>query len=203
MADHAVADGAAGGPTIVFVLGGPGSGKGTQCGKLVEEFDIDHFSAGDLLRAHVQSGSPEGKMVHEIIQQGQIVPSHITVGLLQKAISESSRHQFLIDGFPRNEENRQAFVKITGWDCRFVLFFDTPEEVMERRLLARKEGRSDDNIETIKKRFQTFINSTMPIIEHYQALDKVRSVNGDQGPADVYEVVRQHFSDFSKKPTDA
>lgn len=65
-------------PSIVFVLGGPGSGKGTQCGKLVEDFDIAHFSAGELLRAHVRSGSTEGNMIQEIIQNGKIVPSHVS-----------------------------------------------------------------------------------------------------------------------------
>ena len=94
----------------------------------MESFDLVHLSAGELLRQHIASGSAEGKMVQEMINQGQIVPSHVTlfitashwlpewyvqvtVGLLDKAMAESGKHQFLIDGFPRNEENQQAFVK--------------------------------------------------------------------------------------------
>ncbi len=58
---------------VVFVLGGPGSGKGTQCEKLTKEFnDICHFSAGDLLREHVKSGTPEGNMVADMIKNGQV-----------------------------------------------------------------------------------------------------------------------------------
>lgn len=61
---------------VIFVLGGPGSGKGTQCEKLTAEFkDVAHFSAGDLLREHVKSGSKEGNMVAEMIKNGQIVPA--------------------------------------------------------------------------------------------------------------------------------
>lgn len=80
-----------------------------QCAKLVEEFGIVHLSAGDLLRAHMKSGSPDGNMVAEMIKDGQIVPSHVTISLLQKAMAESGQDKFLIDGFPRNDENRNAF----------------------------------------------------------------------------------------------
>ncbi len=65
---------------MFFVLGGPGSGKGTQCERLVATYpDLAHFSAGDLLRAFIKSGSPEGNMVNDMIKQGQIVPSEVTV----------------------------------------------------------------------------------------------------------------------------
>jgi len=64
---------------VVFVLGGPGSGKGTQCERLTKEFsDIAHFSAGDLLREHVKSGTPDGNMVAEMIRNGQIVPAEVS-----------------------------------------------------------------------------------------------------------------------------
>lgn len=184
---------------IVFVLGGPGSGKGTQCTKLIENFDLVHLSAGELLRQHIASGSPEGKMVQEIIDQGQIVPSHVTVGLLDKAMTESGRFQFLIDGFPRNEENQKAFVKYTGMDCEFVLFFDCPEEVMVERLLSRNQGRSDDNMETIHKRFKVFLDQTMPVVQHYESLDKVRTVDATKDPDSVYQQVKAFFASFKTK----
>lgn len=56
-----------------------------------------------------------------------------------------------------------------GYDCEFVLFFDCPEAVMEKRLLGRNEGRTDDNIETIRKRFKVFIESSMPVVSHYES----------------------------------
>jgi UMP-CMP kinase len=93
---------------VIFVLGGPGSGKGTQCEKLTSEFgkDVAHFSAGDLLREHVKSGSKEGNMVAEMIKNGQIVPAEVTVGLLKDAMERSGKTRVLIDGFPRNDSNR-------------------------------------------------------------------------------------------------
>ncbi|PRW59530.1 UMP-CMP kinase 3-like [Chlorella sorokiniana] len=181
---------------VVFVLGGPGSGKGTQSARLVEEFGVAHLSAGDLLRAHMKSGSPEGQMVADMIKNGQIVPSHVTISLLQRAMDESGKHKFLIDGFPRNEENRASFEKQTGISPEFVLFFDCPEEVMERRLLGRNEGRTDDNIETIRKRFHVFIDSSMPVIQYYDALGKVARINADRPAEEVYTEVRRLFMEF-------
>ncbi len=80
-----------------------------QCSKLVQEFGLLHLSAGDLLRAHMKSGTPDGTMVAEMIKQGQIVPSHVTISLLQKAMADSKQSKVLIDGFPRNDENRAAY----------------------------------------------------------------------------------------------
>ena len=77
--------------TVIFVLGGPGSGKGTQCEKIVNTFGYVHFSAGDLLRKFVKSGTPEGNKLAEMMQQGQIVPSEVTVNLLKDAMKESGK----------------------------------------------------------------------------------------------------------------
>ncbi|EFN50922.1 hypothetical protein CHLNCDRAFT_141713 [Chlorella variabilis] len=181
---------------VVFVLGGPGSGKGTQSARLVQEFGVVHLSAGDLLREHMKSGSPEGQMVADMIKNGQIVPSHVTISLLQKAMDDSGKHKFLIDGFPRNEENRASFESQTGIMPDLVLFFDCPEEVMERRLLGRNEGRTDDNIETIRKRFKVFIDSSLPVIQHYEALGKVARINADRDTEEIYKEVRRLFMEL-------
>ncbi|KAK9835434.1 hypothetical protein WJX74_000070 [Apatococcus lobatus] len=177
---------------IVFVLGGPGSGKGTQCSRLVAEYDLVHLSAGDLLRAHMKSGTTDGQMVADMIKNGQIVPSYVTVNLLDKAMADSGKTQFLIDGFPRNEENRAAFEK-TGMEPEFILFFNCPEAVMEKRLMGRNEGRTDDNAETIRKRFKVFLESSMPIIDYYNKQGKVRKVDADRDPSTVFSEVRKLF----------
>uniref|UniRef100_I1P4U1 adenylate kinase n=1 Tax=Oryza glaberrima TaxID=4538 RepID=I1P4U1_ORYGL len=129
--------------TVVFVLkiytGGPGSGKGTQCANIVEHFGFIHLSAGDLLRAEIKSGSENGTMIENMIKEGKIVPSEVTIKLLQEAMIKSGNDKFLIDGFPRNEENRAAFENVTKITPVFVLFFDCSEEEMERRLLGRNQ----------------------------------------------------------------
>ncbi|XP_071694773.1 LOW QUALITY PROTEIN: UMP-CMP kinase 3-like [Rutidosis leptorrhynchoides] len=117
---------------LVFVIGGPGSGKGTQCANIVEHFGYTHLTAGegDLLRAEIKFGSENGTMIQNMNKEGKIVPSEVTIKLLERAIAENENDKFLIDGFPRNEENRAAFEAVTKIEPEFVLYFDCSEEEM-------------------------------------------------------------------------
>ena len=122
-------------PTVWFVLGGPGAGKGTQSALLVERYNWVHLSAGDLLREEKANPESEhGQMIHEIITRGDIVPVEITVKLLEKAMKAAGweKCQFLIDGFPRNEDNVRGWREVIGdsADVKGVIFFDAPEDVM-------------------------------------------------------------------------
>ncbi|CAL6311507.1 unnamed protein product [Bathycoccus prasinos] len=181
---------------VVFVLGGPGAGKGTQCANIVRDYNFTHLSAGDLLRAHMKSGTEDGNMVAQMIKDGKIVPSAVTVKLLLNAMADSKSNRFLIDGFPRNKENRDAWVSEAGYDCDFVLMYDCTEEVMLERLLGRNEGRTDDNVESIKKRFVTFRESSVPVVEFYETLGKVRKVDAIATPEEVYEKTKESFAQF-------
>jgi len=184
-------------PLVIFVLGGPGSGKGTQCANVVQHFGFVHLSAGDLLREEQKSGSEHGQMISDMIKNGQIVPSEVTVGLLDKAMKKSGKHKFLIDGFPRNDENNSSWQKkmSDSVEFRFVLFFDCPEEVMQDRLLKRGESslRDDDNITSIRKRFQTYLDSTIPVVQSYEKDGKVVKIDANRAPAQVWNDVKQHF----------
>ena len=94
---------------MLFILGPPGTGKGTQCGKLVKEKGFIHLSAGDLLREEKdKKDSPDGKIIENCIKEGKIVPVKVTVTLLWKAIEKNvleKKNIFLVDGFPRNKDN--------------------------------------------------------------------------------------------------
>ncbi|XP_042444245.1 UMP-CMP kinase 3-like isoform X1 [Zingiber officinale] len=161
-------------PFITFVLGGPGSGKGTQCQKIADVFNFEHICAGDLLREEMSSNSQNGVMIRSIIMEGMIVPSEITINLLKREIhSCGNNNKVLIDGFPRNEENRITFERIVGVEPDLVLFFDCPEEEIVERILKRNQGRIDDNIDTIKKRLESFKKLSLPVIDHYTAKGKV------------------------------
>lgn len=176
--------------TVVFVLGGPGVGKGTQCTKLVEEFDFVHLSAGDLLREERQRrGSPYGELIDYYIREGKIVPHEITIALLLKAMKENKgKTRFLIDGFPRNVDQGIEFETVVC-PSKMVLFFECGEDEMLKRLMVRSQssGRTDDNLESIKKRFRTFHESTIPVREFYHDLGKLRAVNCVGNVEQVYE----------------
>lgn len=97
---------------VLFVLGGPGAGKGTQCARIVKEYGFVHLSAGDLLRVEQATpGSADGTLIEGCIREGKIVPVAVTVRLLSRAMAASGRTKFLIDGFPRNWDNLQ------GWEA--------------------------------------------------------------------------------------
>lgn len=85
---------------VIWILGGPGSGKGTQCAKIVEQFGFSHFSTGDLLRAEVAAGTDKGKQLAEIMKRGDLVPNEEVLDLLQNAMKEAKGKSkgFLIDG---------------------------------------------------------------------------------------------------------
>lgn len=151
---------------VVFVLGGPGAGKGTQCANLVRDYGFEHLSAGDLLRAEQdRKGSQFGDMIKEYIKDGKIVPMEVTIQLLENAmtsaIDKDGNRKFLIDGFPRKMDQATAFEEKVV-ESQFTLFFDCPENVMQERLLNRGKtsGRADDNEDSIKKRFKTFVETS-------------------------------------------
>ncbi|KAJ1919459.1 bifunctional uridylate/adenylate kinase [Mycoemilia scoparia] len=175
--------------TVVFVLGGPGSGKGTNSAKLVKDFGFVHMCAGDLLRAEQKRpGSKYGELIANYIREGQIVPHEITIKLLRNMMMEHPESdRFLIDGFPRNVVQAKAF-EDTVTRCEKVIYYECPENVMLERLLKRGEssGRSDDNIESIRKRFRVFTQDSYPVIENYLKDDKVITINCQKSPEDVY-----------------
>jgi len=186
-------------PKVVFVLGGPGAGKGTQCARIVERYGYVHLSAGDLLRQErAQPGSAYGELIENHIRNGSIVPVEITCSLLAGAMERSESDRFLIDGFPRNEDNLTGWTKEMGHrvDFQFVLFFDCSQETCTSRCLQRGaagSGRSDDNLESLKKRFQTYVSDTMPIIRHYEAQGRVRRIDASNSPDRVFEDVAVAF----------
>lgn len=120
-------------PKVIFVLGAPGAGKGTQCTNIVKEYGFVHLSAGDLLREERNNPNSEyGELIETYIREGKIVPVDITCSLIERAMNNSDKDSFLIDGFPRNQDN------LDGWNRRmaekvdllFILFFDCPLEVI-------------------------------------------------------------------------
>ena len=151
----------------------------------------DYDVAGDLLREEQhREGSEFSKLIQDCIKNGTIVPMEVTIKLLENAMTAAlktkagagpgwseGRGRFLIDGFPRKMDQALKFDE-TVKQASAVLFFSTTEEVMLARLLERGKtsGREDDNVESITKRFKTYLETTMPVIDYYRTLGKVAEV---------------------------
>jgi len=190
------------GKPIVFVVGGPGSGKGTQCEKIVEKYGFTHFSSGDLLRAEVASGSDKGKWLKSIMEKGELVPLEEVLELIKSNMinASGSSKGFLIDGYPREVEQGIKFENTIG-ECTFVLWIDASQETMMKRLLHRAQtsGRADDNEETIKNRLQTFVKATEPVIEYYKKKNKVKQINSELPVDEVFEQVESAMKEILPK----
>jgi len=186
---------------IVFVLGGPGSGKGTQCDRIAKEFGLIHVSTGDLLREEVTRGGSLAEEIDLLMKDGKMVPMSVTKKLLLRSMEKSGRGVpgFLIDGFPRTMEQAAEFEKSIG-RCTFVLDFDCPADVLTERLANRGKtsGRVDDNLESIKKRIQVFINDTVPVIEFYEREGRIRRVNANAAVDQVTKDTLENFRHLKK-----
>merc|ERR1712159_919307 len=187
-------------PDIVFVLGGPGSGKGTQCARVANEYGFVHLSAGDLLRAEIQSGSKDGALIAGMIRDGMIVPQEITIRLLRAAMDARPGCRFLIDGFPRALGQKTAFEEMVG-HCKMVLYFDAPDDVLTERLLKRglSSGRTDDNAEAIKKRLATYHSQSVPVLTKMGQSGLVKQIDASQTPDQVFADVEKALAQFKKQ----
>jgi len=179
---------------IIFVCGGPGSGKGTQCERIVEKYGFTHLSSGDLLRDAVSSGSIIGKQMNALMQRGELVPMEMVLKLIKHAMIAKSltSNGYLIDGYPRQVEQGVMFEQeITP--CKGVLYFEVSDEEMTKRLLKRGEtsGRVDDNEETIKSRLVTFHQATAPVTTHYHKQKKLHKINAERDPGAIFADVEK------------
>jgi adenylate kinase/UMP-CMP kinase len=149
------------------------------------------------LREEVQSGSEQGKMLDKMMKEGQIVPGHITIGLLRRSICHlpKSNPFALVDGFPR--EMTQAFdFERSVTPCKMVLSFSVPDDALVARLMKRAEssGRADDNMETIKKRLRTFHSQSEPVIQYFGAVGKLQNIEAIGSVESVWAKVEPLFN---------
>lgn len=167
----------------IWVIGGPGCGKGTQCDRMIEKYGFLHLSSGDLLRAEVASGSERGASLQDLMSKGLFVPTDIVLELIKEQMDKAREEGitstgFLIDGYPREKEQGILFEK-NVCPVDLILFFDVENDTLKKRLLGRAavSQRADDNEETIKKRIEIFNTKNNEIVEHYKR--KVVRINAE------------------------
>lgn len=179
---------------VVFVLGGPGAGKGTQSERIVDTYKCVHLSVGDLLRKGAErSDYPHAEQVKECLVQGNIVPVALSLGLLRIAMDEKAAEEdmgygsriFLVDGFPRNYDNVQGWMEhMPSYTAVLgALVYNCPMEVLERRIMARAKtsGRSDDNLDSARRRFDTFRSQTEPVVRALERVEDLQAEENDGG----------------------
>lgn len=192
-------------PNVVFVLGGPGAGKGTMCELAELQLGWVHLSTGDLLRAERNNGGPQASTIEGFVADGKLVPNEIIVTLLKQAmeriIRTTGKTNFLLDGFPRSLSNLAAWQEIFGTETFLptMLYFECPFPVLENRILNRAPftGRVDDNVGSLKLRFDTFKAETLPTVEHFEKLGKCVEIDTSLDRQAVFQIVRDELAKHS------
>lgn len=182
----------------LVLFGAPGSGKGTQSAKLIDEYGLYHISTGELLRDHIARGTELGKTADAYISKGQLIPDDLMISILDDVLEREAKDKkgVVFDGFPRTVPQAEALKKLLkkrGTDLHAVIGLEVPEEELIARMLHRGqiEGRADDTPETIKNRLDVYHNLTQPLADYYAHEGKYLPVNGSG-------VVDDIFNDISK-----
>ena len=177
----------------LVILGRQGSGKGTQCVRLVEAYGPVHVSTGDMLRSAVAEGTELGLRASALMDAGDLVPDDVMIGIVVDRLAKPDvvEHGFLLDGFPRTPVQAEALEEIlsdTGADGVRAVNIDVPvDEVMER-MLAR--GRVDDTEEAIRRRLDLYESSTAPLLAWFEEYGLLSVVDGLGTEDEVFDRLR-------------
>ena len=169
----------------IVLFGPPGAGKGTQSEKLIHQYQLVHLSTGDIFRANIKGGTELGNKAKQFIDQGQLVPDEITIGMLE---SEADKYPdakgYIFDGFPRTPKQAEAldnFLTSKGTAISGMIALEVDEEELRTRLMIRGKdsGRIDDQDPAIiQKRIDVYKNETEPVRDFYMSQNKYTGING-------------------------
>ena len=178
----------------LILFGPPGSGKGTQAQRLVEKYNIAHWSTGDMFRYELSNQTELGKLARSFMDQGQLVPDHVTIAMLKQRMEQAgSINGFILDGFPRTIAQAGALDELLeekNLTITALLSLEVDEEELINRLLNRGKtsGRTDDiNEEIVRKRLAVYKEETTPVYNYYESKNQAVQVNGMGTIDEIFE----------------
>lgn len=175
----------------VILLGPPGSGKGTQAARLRDQLGFEALSTGELLRAAREEGSELGRRAGEHMDRGELVPDELIVTAIERAIRSLGDRPVVLDGFPRTVPQAEALDGVLGARrLDAVLLIDIPDEEVVRRIVNRRQGRTDDTAVTARARLRVYHRQTEPLAAYYDERGLLRRVDGDRDADAVEDEIR-------------
>lgn len=182
----------------LILFGPPGSGKGTQAAKLVEQYKLVHISTGDLFRYEMGNDTPLGKLAKSYIEKGELVPDSVTIGMLKNKVDANPDAKgFIFDGFPRTVAQAEALDKLLddmGTSVSGLIALDVSDDEITQRILLRGKtsGRSDDNDKTIiRNRIDVYKSETTPVFDYYAKEGKSMKVDGMGSIEEIFDRLRK------------
>jgi adenylate kinase len=184
----------------IILIGPPGAGKGTQCQRLIELLKVPHLSTGEMLRAAVKAGTPEGLQAAHAMGEGKLVPDPLIVGMVTRRLeARDCRNGCLLDGFPRTlpqAEILDDLLERRAMSVDGVIELAVPRDELIRRMLARK--RADDDPAIFAKRIASFEEQTAPLLEYYGRQGKLACIDGLGTADEIFERVKAAVSRFER-----
>ena len=183
----------------IVIFGAPGSGKGTQSDKLIAHYNLFHISTGDVLRDHIKRGTELGKTANAYISEGKLIPDDLMISILESVLDENkeaTKEGVIFDGFPRTipqAKSMKAMLEKRAAKVNIVLGLEVDEAELIDRLIKRglESGRSDDNLETIKKRLVVYHEQTSPLKQYYLDEGKYVAIEGSGSIDDIFSRIRE------------
>ena len=170
----------------VIIFGPPGAGKGTQSSNIVKKFNLHQVSTGDLLRNEVKNKTDIGRDIENIISKGDFATDEIVNELIKNIVFDSQKKNRLIfDGYPRSlnqANNLDLLLKGSNQKIDFIFFLNVNKNTIIKRIEKRRflEKRTDDNLNTILKRYDTYMETTKPVLDFYSKNPNFYEINGDE-----------------------
>ncbi len=168
----------------IILFGPPGAGKGTQAKYLVKKLNGFQISTGDILREEIKKDSEIGKKIINNMNEGKFVSDDIVNSLLKIHIFDLKKKQKLIfDGYPRSlsqAKNLDLLLNESNQKIDHIFFLNVNKETIITRIKKRKilEKRSDDDLDTILKRYDTYIETTRPVLDYYSENSNFHEIDG-------------------------
>ncbi len=170
----------------VVIFGPPGAGKGTQAQNIAKKFNLHQVSTGELLRIEIKNKSEIGKEIEEIISKGDFATDDIVNKLIKNIIFDPQKKDKLIfDGYPRSlnqAKNLDLMLDSSKQKINFIFFLNVNKDTIIKRIERRKilEKRSDDDLNTILKRYDTYMETTRPVLDFYSKNPNFYEIDGGQ-----------------------
>ena len=168
----------------IILFGPPGAGKGTQSKYLVNKLNAFQISTGDLLREEIKKNSDIGKAITNDMNNGKFISDDIVNKLIENLISDpQKKNKLIFDGYPRSlsqAKNLEALLKNSNQSIDLILFLNVDKETILKRLEKRKiiENRSDDNSDTIVRRYEKYMETTQPVLNFYSENPNFKEIDG-------------------------